>query len=272
MRYNINARFIYDATDGTLTLPQSTEPDCQLSITSCTLLNFFLHHTDIVSREEVLTKVWDNNGLTSSNSNLNQYLSMLRKTFRHYGIDNIIITVARGYLQLNPNVSIEPLDEAPAPPAIIEPSIIPDVDVPTSSEDTESSPPTLAPVTHRHDAYWYFAGACLLTISILLVAFNLFGISEARPIALTQLSHSQCELLASDEMRRSVSVKAYEKNYDEVRKRLNIACKPSERFLFFYGDRLETNGLGRVFLAHCAMHENNPFSYCDNYFYYSWKL
>ncbi|HHW3439977.1 TPA: winged helix-turn-helix domain-containing protein, partial [Escherichia coli] len=79
-----------------------------------------------------LTKVWDNNGLTSSNSNLNQYLSMLRKTFRHYGIDNIIITVARGYLQLNPNVSIEPLDEAPAPPAIIEPSIIPDVDVPTS--------------------------------------------------------------------------------------------------------------------------------------------
>ncbi|MDK7017091.1 helix-turn-helix domain-containing protein, partial [Escherichia coli] len=90
----------------------------------------FLHHTDIVSREEVLTKVWDNNGLTSSNSNLNQYLSMLRKTFRHYGIDNIIITVARGYLQLNPNVSIEPLDEAPAPPAIIEPSIIPDVDVP----------------------------------------------------------------------------------------------------------------------------------------------
>ncbi|MCU8650555.1 winged helix-turn-helix domain-containing protein, partial [Escherichia coli] len=186
-------------------------------------LNFFLHHTDIVSREEVLKKVWDDNGLTSSNSNLNQYLSMLRKTFRHYGIDNIIITVARGYLQLNPDVSIEPLDEAPAPPAIIEPSIIPDVDAPTSSEDTGSAPSTLTPVTHSHDAYWYFAGACLLTISILLVAFNLFGISEARPIALTQLSHSQCELLASDEMRRSVSVKAYEKNYDEVRKRLNIA-------------------------------------------------
>ncbi|EHG6155476.1 winged helix-turn-helix domain-containing protein [Escherichia fergusonii] len=271
MRYNINARFIYDATDGTLTLPQSTEPDCQLSVTSSALLNFFLHHTDIVSREEVLKKVWDDNGLTSSNSNLNQYLSMLRKTFRHYGIDNIIITVARGYLQLNPDVSIEPLDEAPAPPAIIEPFLIPDVNAPTSSEDTESAPSTLTPVTHSHDAYWYFAGACLLTISILLVAFNLFGISEARPIALTQLSHSQCELLASDEMRRSVSVKAYEKNYDEVRKRLNIACKPGERFLFFYGDRLETNGLGRVFLAHCAMHEDNPFSYCDNYFYYSWK-
>ena len=94
MRYNINARLIYDATDGTLTLPGSSEPDSQLSITASALLYFFLRHTGVVSRDEVLKKVWDDNGLTSSNSNLNQYLSMLRKTFRHYDIDNIIVTDA----------------------------------------------------------------------------------------------------------------------------------------------------------------------------------
>ena len=79
------------------------------------------------------------------------------------------------------------------------------------------------------------------------------------------------KLLASDEMLRSVAGTAYGKNFDVVRQRLKLECKPGERFVFFYGDRLETNGLGRVFLAHCAMHEDNPFSYCDNYFYYSWK-
>ena len=42
MRYNINARFIYDATDGTLTLPQSDEPDSQLSLTASALFNYFL--------------------------------------------------------------------------------------------------------------------------------------------------------------------------------------------------------------------------------------
>ncbi len=68
----------------------------------------------MVSREEVLKKVWDDNGLTSSNSNLNQYLSMLRKTFRHYDIDNIIVTVSRGMLQLNQDLSIELLDAGPA--------------------------------------------------------------------------------------------------------------------------------------------------------------
>jgi hypothetical protein len=34
-----------------------------------------------------------------------------------------------------------------------------------------------------------------------------------------------------------------------LRQRLKLSCKPGERFVFFYGDRLETNGLGRVFLA-----------------------
>lgn len=265
MRYNINARFIYDATDGTITLPQSNEPDSQLSITASALLFFFLHNTGIVSREEVLKKVWDDNGLTSSNSNLNQYLSMLRKTFRHYGIDNIIVTVSRGYLQLNPDVMIEALDEPSPPASMPEPPVI-------TLDAAPEQPQQPLPVTaHSRGTCWYMAGACLLTIALLLLVLSLVGVRESQPIALSQITHSQCELLASDEMLRSVSASAYVKNFDEVRQRLKVECKPGERFLFFYGDRLETNGLGRVFLAHCAMHEDNPFSYCDNYFYYSWK-
>jgi DNA-binding winged helix-turn-helix (wHTH) protein len=264
MRYNINARLIYDATDGTLTLPGSDEPDSQLSITASALLYFFLRHTDVVSRDEVLKKVWDDNGLTSSNSNLNQYLSMLRKTFRHYDIDNIIVTVSRGMLQLNQDLSIAIIDAEPS-----------GVDAPHPSGATaETAAPTAtAPAASRHSRgmCWYLAGACLLIIALLLVMFSIVGANVARPINLTLMNHSQCELLASDEMLRSVSANAYGKNFDEVRQRLKLSCKPGERFVFFYGDRLETNGLGRVFLAHCAMHEDNPFSYCDNYFYYSWK-
>lgn len=40
---------------------------------------------------------------------------MLRKTFRHYDIDNIIVTVSRGLLQLNPDLTIEMLDASPEP-------------------------------------------------------------------------------------------------------------------------------------------------------------
>lgn len=212
-----------------------------------------------------MKKVWDDNGLTSSNSNLNQYLSMLRKTFRHYDIDNIIVTVSRGMLQLNQDLSIELLDAEPTPADAVLTCATPDEAAPAAAP----TPPTAS--LHARGMCWYLAGGCLLLIALLLVAFSLAGTHVARPINLTLMSHSQCELLASDEMLRSVSATAYGKNFDEVRQRLKLSCKPGERFVFFYGDRLETNGLGRVFLAHCAMHEDNPFSYCDNYFYYSWK-
>lgn len=276
MRYNINASLIYDATDGTLTLPGSNEPDSQLSITASALLYYFLCHTGVISRNEVLKKVWDDNGLTSSNSNLNQYLSMLRKTFRHYDIDNIIVTVSRGMLQLNPELTIDLMDAAPAIPpatttAAAEVNHVPDAQPPLQPgaplAETQKTPPPC----HRRGTCWYLAGVCLLVIALLLVISAFVGHAPPRPITLTQMRHSQCELLASDEMLRSVSGTAYGANFDEVRQRLKLECKPGERFVFFYGDRLETNGLGRVFLAHCAMHEDNPFSYCDNYFYYSWK-
>ncbi|NIF30790.1 helix-turn-helix domain-containing protein [Enterobacter sp. Cy-643] len=263
MRYNINACVIYNSADGTLTLPCGTSPEAQLSTTTNALLSFFLHHTGVVSREEVLKKVWDDNGLTSSNANLNQYLSMLRKTLRCYDIEHAILTISRGNLQLNPDLRIEKIDPDPAP-------------ITQESQPAEAPPHPPEQIvssfgTHQNGICWYMASAALLLIALLLLALTLVGKEKLRPISLTPIPHSHCELLASDEMLRSVAESAYGKNFDAVRQRLKLECKLGERFVFFYGDRLETNGLGRVFLAHCAMHEDNPFSYCDNYFYYSWK-
>lgn len=264
MRYNINARLIYDATSGTLTLPGNDEPDSQLSITASTLFYFFLCHTGVLSREEILKKIWDDHGLTSSNSNLNQYLSMLRKTFRHYDIDNIIITVPRGHLQLNPDIVVTPLD-TPATP-YEDPLSVHEPGDRSITESVQWTSPT-----YTWSLCGYILGAGLLFIAFILLFFSFAGNYASHPINLTPISYSQCALLASDEMLLSVAGITYGKNFDTVRQRLKLECNPGERFVFFYGDRLETNGLGRVFLARCAVYEDNPFSYCDNYFYYSWK-
>jgi DNA-binding winged helix-turn-helix (wHTH) protein len=263
MRYNINACVIYDTSDGSLTLPGDSAPETQLSTTANALLSFFLRHTDVVSRDEVLKKVWDDNGLTSSNANLNQYLSMLRKTLRRYEIDHVILTISRGNLQLNPDLRIEKLDPDPAP-------------ITQESQPAEAPPrPTEETVscfgTHQSGMCWYMASAALLLIALLLLALTLVGKEKPRPISLTPIPNGQCELLASDDMLSSVVKNTYVKNFDAVRQHLKLACKPGEPLVFFYGDKLQTNGLGRVFLAHCARHSDNAFSYCDNYFYYSWK-
>ncbi len=264
MRYNINASLIYDAADGSILLPDSSTPDTQLSITASALLLFFLQHQEVVSRNEVLKKVWDDKGLTSSNSNLNQYLSLLRKTFRHYGIDNIILTISRGNLQLNPDIAIEPqVDSLPhaAPEAE---NAAQTVAIPT--EDKQHS----VAERGRWKIHWNIASVALLILSLLILPLTL--INRLNPIFVSPVSDSKqgCELIGTTDMIGTVTTLAYENNFASVLRRLNLTCNSGQRYVFFYDDKLQTRGLGRVFLAHCASHNTVSYGYCDNYFYYSW--
>ncbi len=288
MKYKINALIYYDAADGSLTLNEGTT-ETQLTITANSLLFFFIQHPGIITRDEVLKKVWDDNGLVSSNSNLNQYLSLLRKTFRQYGIENIIVTIPKGRLELNPNINFELIDNHThylAEAIVDHPSEINQSEE-TIEEYKDSAPELVPNITNmqesinaksdlnlqsiKSDICWYFASAALLFISLLLVIFVFFTRTEARPIALLPNADNKCELLSTETMINPLVKENYVANFNAVKDNLDLKCIPAERFIFFYGDKLQTNGLGRVFLAHCAKHEDNPFSYCDNYFYYSWK-
>ncbi|GAB1437397.1 winged helix-turn-helix domain-containing protein [Providencia sp.] len=278
MKYKINAFIIYDAVGGTLSL-KADEVDTQLSITANALLFYFIQHRGVISRDDVLKAVWDDNGLVSSNSNLNQYLSLLRKAFRQYGIENIIVTVARGRLEFNSEVSLELIDDIKISP--IEPiSSLHEIDEATVvlsptqnsiSQPVEEPNATSSLTPEKKEVCWYLASAAFLLCSVLLAVMAYLSNQPSLPINMTVLGHSNCDVLSNEKMINATVAQKYVQNFDQVRNNLNLACAEKERFVFFYGDKLQTNGLGRVFLAHCAVNEDNPFSYCDNYFYYSWK-
>ncbi|BBU98988.1 winged helix-turn-helix domain-containing protein [Providencia hangzhouensis] len=278
MKYKINAFILYDAVDGTLSLKED-EVDAQLSITANALLFYFIQHRGVVSRDEVLKAVWDDNGLVSSNSNLNQYLSILRKAFRPYGIENIIVTVARGRLEFNSDVSLELIDDIKIPSSELIPSlseieeakvVLSPIPKPISEPvDLKKIESTLTP--EKKEICWYLASGVFLLCSVLLAVMAYLSNQPSVPIKMTVLEHTNCDVLSNEKMINNSVALNYVQNFDKVRNNLNLACAEKERFVFFYGDKLQTNGLGRVFLAHCAVNEDNPFSYCDNYFYYSWK-
>ncbi len=67
---------------------------------------------------------------------------MLRKTFRHYDIDNIIVTVSRGMLQLNQDLSIELLDAGPALADVASPA------APPANPPGQEGKPHLLPLHH----------------------------------------------------------------------------------------------------------------------------
>lgn len=63
---------------------------------------------EIVEREVLLQRVWDDYGLQASNNNLNQCLSTLRRIIKSMGIDkNIIETIPKIGLRIASDVAIE---------------------------------------------------------------------------------------------------------------------------------------------------------------------
>lgn len=280
MKYKINGFLYYDATEGSLKLDDTGKSDIQLTITANTLLYFLIQNPGVMTRDEVMKRVWDDKGLVSSNSNLNQYISILRKAFRHYDIENIIVTVAKGRLEINPDLDIELID-----PIILHPVLATNDISSALSENSDETPDEkinlqsegalaenlTSSVEASVDCYWEYAAIFILVCACTLFSWSFFSDSAVKTMILTPVVNDQCELLSTEDMINSELNESYVKNFNAVKDQQKIKCGKDERFLFFYGDKLQTNGLGRTFLAHCAKNEDNPFSYCDNYFYYSWK-
>ncbi|MFC0229086.1 winged helix-turn-helix domain-containing protein [Serratia aquatilis] len=264
MKYKINAFLVYDATEGSLKLEDDGKSDTQLTITANALLFFMIQNPGVLSRDTVMQRVWDDNGLMSSNSNLNQYLSMLRKAFRNYGIENVIVTVARGKLELNPELVIEVIDDSLLHPVV-------HAGEHESPAQTASPPGTTPVAVNSHERYWGYAGAVISLLAVALLGWSWTNSASLKPITLTPIAQEPVEVFSTDIMINPRMRENYLKNFNAVKEKKNIKYNKDERFLFFYGDKLQSNGLGRTFLAHCAKHQDNSFSYCDNYFYYSWK-
>ncbi|HAU5637448.1 winged helix-turn-helix domain-containing protein [Citrobacter amalonaticus] len=96
MRFDIEGFITFDTEDASLV--NLLTGDCvELSQTSTRLLAELLNHQgDILSRNEIFQTVFDKYGARASNSNLNQYISTLRRNLSDLGIaKEIIVTVPR---------------------------------------------------------------------------------------------------------------------------------------------------------------------------------
>lgn len=96
MKFIINETIIYNEIDGTLMISDNEESTIQLLKPTCRLLSILVRNNNIlITRERLLNEVWGEYGLKTSNNNLNNYTSMLRKSFISLGEDNLVVTQPR---------------------------------------------------------------------------------------------------------------------------------------------------------------------------------
>ncbi|HCM9091646.1 TPA: winged helix-turn-helix domain-containing protein [Enterobacter kobei] len=104
MIYKINEHLRYDPLSATLYSPHHHDNTITLSrANNGILLLFVTHNNQLLSRDYILNEIWESHGLDSSNNNLNNNLSLLRKSLAICGCDDIIKTVPKKGLVFSAN-------------------------------------------------------------------------------------------------------------------------------------------------------------------------
>ena len=112
MNLIINERINFNEEQGTLSTADTSQDPIILAKPSCRLLSLLIKHNgELLTRDYLLTNVWEIHGLTASNNNLNNYLSMLRKAFLELGENNMVVTVPKqGFMLAASHITTDNID------------------------------------------------------------------------------------------------------------------------------------------------------------------
>lgn len=274
MKYIIQHSIIYDPQQGTLRSENNDDEVVQLTRTASALLLTLLDDREVMSRDKVLESVWGSQGLVGSHNNLNQYLSILRRSFRKYGLDDIILSIPRTGIQINPDIKVE-LQAGENDNTdyghheIVKNS---DINIILDNQKISSSPKNEL----QHSGYFrtYFRhivpGVLLLSFSLFMLIYIAY---EHQPLVnsfLSPLPVTACRVDALEQAneRRKPVIAA---EFTRIQKDLSLQCDPHHHFLFYYEDKIKHTGLGKTLLTQCTPRGDNPDGFCNNYFFFNWR-
>lgn len=276
MIYIIDDQVSYNSDDCTLShIP--TQESLSLSISSGRLFEQLLNSGgEILARDTLLTEVWDKYGLRGSNSNLNQYLSIVRRALAAYGCENLIITIPKIGIRLNTDIKIE---RQSAPVMGVTEVLTDDISEGSITEGSAENvvlpatppgnqlPATSVNVTRR---YW-FASVALILLGMVLWYFTVSRPDEQiMPMSAIKLEGG-CEavlLQGLDEVERQ----ALGKQIVQILRENNQTCDAGHRIIFDKNTSFTTKNFGRTILSSCKINSDGHIISCDNFYYLDWRM
>ena len=258
--FSVIATVLYYISDNMLFNPADHTIECgdndefiKLSIPASQLLELLiLSEGELVTRDYLLTEVWDKNGLRGSNNNLNQYMSILRRTLANHGCDNLFITIPKIGFRLNTDIKIET----------------------RSASGDRALDPVNRPMRTQNGR----------DLKILVIAFLCIIVPLAGFIALKQ-STSHYDIASSDLVevapgcnalylhKFSEDEKVHAKiQINEMLNNLKLKCDAGNTLLFDNVDPIpDENDYGRTFFSYCHNVSGKALANCTDFFYSDWK-
>ncbi|HHQ6547516.1 TPA: winged helix-turn-helix domain-containing protein [Serratia fonticola] len=254
MKYKLNDLIIFDVDSGTLSLSDLFDDTVTISNPSSRLLQLLIvQQGDAVSREVIFKKVWDDYGMISSNNNLNQCVSKLRRVIKALGIDEeVIVTVPKVGFMLHSEIQIVSCEDEK------DTSIL-GAEPPVSA--AKAIPVVVGKVFSR--AFLRYGWGILGFVCVVLagIAFYIFNPSIRQESYLGKSGN--CAVFMSNS-----TVRADPAFSDDVLAqvaRQKIRCQPDEYLLLMRGNQVESyiSGISRLFFLRCKILREHKIELCS---------
>lgn len=264
MKFSFNQQVIFDSDTGTLFLVDAPDDPVQISSpTKRLLLLLVCHRGEVIHREVIFKKVWDDFGMISSNNNLNHCISKLRRILRNLGLeDEVITTVPKMGFMFHQQIAVELLPE-PVEEVLDEHF----ADLSSDSHHAESDETTHA---HANAASSLRANKLsLLTLSASLMALvaTLGFWYQHRPEDRREIylgEAGSCNVLVSTPVLKSDDPESFKKGLLKYAQSLNPQCRSDQYVLVIKSNslRVYSSDLSRLYFMVCGNLRDNKAEVC----------
>lgn len=269
MKFIINEHIIFDSDMSTLGPEDSQEELIPVSNpTKRLLLLLIAHHGEAIKREVIFKKVWDDYGMVSSNNNLNQCVSKLRKIMKNLGMDEeVIVTIPKIGFMLHQQIRIEKC------PALPETSPVPATGVDDSASDSTHLLPC-------ETAEMIMTGSLrrrmvrMVTFNRLLIFFAMLALGGAagfwfvtKPVDRREVymgNAGSCKVMMCEQVLESTKTPEVKKGIMNFAVKLNPVCKSNEYVLVIKSRSFKTytSDLSRLYFLRCSIMNENRSEVC----------
>jgi DNA-binding winged helix-turn-helix (wHTH) protein len=268
MKFIINQQIIFDSDMSTLGLVCAQDELIQISNpTKRLLLVLIAHKGEAITREVIFKKVWDDYGMVSSNNNLNQCVSKLRKIVKNLGIEEeVIVTVPKVGFMLHQQVHVErcaPSEEHDD-----------DILLHTETELTANNMLEIASAGRGALTFpqWFgtrfgYLNWILLFCSIAIMGSALGFWFASKPVDRREVymgNAGNCKVMMSERALDSMKNPTLKKGIMDYVIRLNPQCHSNEYVLVIKSSTFKTytSDLSRLYFMRCGILDENKSEVC----------
>lgn len=268
-KYIIDNQLVYNTEDRSLARIGDELASVVLTHIAARLLTLLLESRgELVLRDTILQQVWDDHDLTSSNNNLNHYVSNLRKQFATLGLEKaLIITEPKQGFRLNSDVIIEQQPIEGIPLALAKPEIV--SQLPEVHDKGVGKQPGL-----RHLPKKSIATAILCILSV-IIGYRFITLEQMTQRDIRGIQHilneGGCPIYTTERNFSPGHIQYDRTILGRILAEGNITCDKGDIIIAYFSGFFEKDKYnGQAFVAKCHLKGDTVLS-CHNRYIYSVK-